>query len=202
MIYDINLIPKTKKKTSDESILVTTILILCLFILMGYYGVFVPLQNKYMIDKQIKAKEFELRAYSETLATYNTLLEQTSSLRETDMLLDSIKNDGLVMTELLNNIENSIPDKISFKRLNLTDNLLTVEATAPSYREVAQFIVKLRKFDQVENVIFMNAKSDNENQTHDFTINITLNTTNIINSLQEDLSSIDLEGEVAANETN
>jgi len=169
MIYDINLIPKVKKKASGEAVFITVSLCFCCTVLLGFFGFYMPMQQKLTLEKQIFAQEKELQSYGNSLETYTTLLNRVDEVSQTDLMLNTLKSSALKMTKFMNDIEKNIPQSIVVKRMSLMNGLLEIEGSSPSYQDVAQYIVNIRNIENVLDVTFMSATKDEtmENVTMD-----------------------------------
>lgn len=176
MIYDINLIPRAKKKASNESVLLMTILGICLISVTLYFGVYIPINEKTSLEKQISVQEKELENFKKLEDTYLELLDQKVSIYATIATLDFIQDNKFEMTKIINYLEKEMPKAITLDKITLSGSVLNVEGTANSYREIAQFIIKLRKMDNVTNVTFLSAQAvDNESiqdEQQNFTIKV------------------------------
>jgi Tfp pilus assembly protein PilN len=157
MMYDINLIPKARKRVSGESIFITFALCLCIIAISTYFGFYLPLQQKYSLQKQITTQEMELESYANTQQIYTELSEQVDALNGEDILLNAIKSSDLKMTKLINDISENTPKGITLKSMILGDGKLTLEGLAPSYQEAAQYMVNLRGIENVQEVTILNA---------------------------------------------
>lgn len=200
-MYDINLIPKVKKKVSGESIFITTALCLCCFAFMGFFGFYLPIQQKLTLSDQIRAQEDELQSYSDTQDTYTLRVNQLNELKRTDIILNTLKTGKLKMTKIMNDIEMNIPQTIILQSMSFNAGLLTIEGTAPSYQDIAEYIVNLRSMENVLSVTFMNAIKEetmgqiimeeessevdtiNQEEVHSFTIYVNLFTVDVISDL-------------------
>lgn len=231
MIYDINLIPKTRKKVSNEAIFVTSALSLCCVAVIIYLGFFLPFQQKSTLSKQISDQENELLSYSDTQEQYFSLINQVEEISRTALTLDSIKSSNLKMTEIINDIESTTPKNIKIKTMSLSGGLLTMEGRASSYQEIAEYIVNLRNVENVQGITFTNAtrdegigevaieeatigentlekipegNTDNVKQFHNFTLYVNLNVTDVLTGLlAEQAADISNAGEeTIQNETN
>jgi Tfp pilus assembly protein PilN len=216
MIYDINLIPKSKVKSSANLNAALLILFVASAALLVTLGLYLPYQQKVSLKREIRNQEATLLTFTGTKDTYSSLQSQIEEVNGTDLLLDTIKSNNLKMTTILNNVENAIPKDIIISSMSLEAGMLTLVGTSPSYTEVAGFIVNLRKVDNVAGVAFMSASAEasaeaaGSNNTQDagqlfnFTVYVKFNVTDAFTgllALQQAAGNLTQE-EVASDETN
>ncbi len=211
MIYDINLVPKNKKNASGKiNFLMLLIGLFGLVILAVFFFLF-PLQQKLSLMKQIQDKEDELAAYSEVQTEYNTLVSEANKQNQILASLDLLKDSRVKMTTLMDDIEGCMPKNVIVKSIALEDGLITIIGSASTYKEMAQFMVNLRKMNGVIAVTFTNATAEEDanetesnhsyslDQLYDFTIYVNYDIKNIIAELQQMEEAAKVE-EVAQNE--
>lgn len=216
MIYDINLIPKSKVKSSANLNVALLILFVTSAALLVTLGFYLPYQQKLSLKREIRNQEATLLTFTGTQETYSSLQNQIEEVNSTDLLLDTIKSNNLKMTTIFNNVENSIPKDIIISSMSLEAGMLTLVGTSPSYTEVAGFIVNLRKVDNVAGVAFMSASAESSSeaagsdntqdagQLFNFTVYVKFNVTDVFTglvALQQAAGNIAQE-EAASDETN
>lgn len=197
MIYDINLVPKNKKNASGKSNFLIVLIGLFTVIILAVFFFLFPLQQKLSLIKQINALENELTAYSEVQTEYSSLVREEDHYNQVLTALDSLKGSRRKVTTLLDEIEGGMPKNAVMKSLNLEDGILTIVSSATSYREMAQFIVKLRSLEGVLDVTFTNATAQEEEygtapkqgylmeQPYDFTLYVKYDYTDPIAELMQ-----------------
>jgi len=216
MIYDINLIPKSYRKISREALFVITLGFVCCVALTTFFGIYVPLQEKKELSSLIKEEESELLSFTDMEVEYIHLLNQVDEISNSALTLETIKNSNLKMTQTLHDLEESIPKNIKVKGITLGDGILMIEGSSPTYREISQFIVKIRNMEDVLGVTFTNAtaeeklEDEDEGELHNFNMNVVLNTGISLSDLQLQLeeqlngenNSDSDSGEASENEVN
>jgi Tfp pilus assembly protein PilN len=197
MIYDINLVPKNKKNATGRSNFLIILIGLFTVVVLAVFFFLFPLQQKLSLMNQIRDRENELEAYSEVQTEYSTLVSEADQLNQILTTLASLKGSRVKMTTLMDDIEGCMPKNITMKSIKLEDGLLTIIGSASTYREISQFIVNLRKMEDVQDVTFTNATVEddrngtesyqgyNMEQLYDFTIYINYDYKNIIAELQQ-----------------
>ncbi|MDF2537650.1 MAG: hypothetical protein K0S76_671 [Herbinix sp.] len=204
MIHDINLIPRVKKKASGELTFITITLVLGLMVLTIFYGFYLPMQQKNSLIAQITEQEAELLNYSGTQHLYLDLLNQVQNINNTDEIINTIKASNIEIAKFMRELEVNIPPKVIIKNMSLTDGILNMEGTAPSYKEIAQYIVNLRNMNSVYKVTLMGAKKEEANEaTEAFTIYVSLISPEVVSELPAEQSVNDTSTveEVTSHET-
>jgi len=216
MIYDINLIPKSYRKISREALFVITLGFVCCVALTTFFGIYVPLQEKKELSSLIKEKESELLSFTDMEVEYILLLNQVDEISNSALTLESIKNSNLKMTQTLHDLEESIPKNIKIKGITLVDGILMIEGSSPTYKEISQFIVKIRNMEDVLGVTFTNAtaeeklEDEDKGELHNFNMNVVINAGISLSDLQLQLEeqlngeneSVGDSGEASENEVN
>ncbi len=204
MMYDINLIPQTKKNASGRINSTMIFIGLFCFVVLAVFFFYFPLQQKLSLNKQIQEKESEISSYANVEQEYITLADQADRLDRTAKALESLKSDRVKLTEVLNKIEKNIPKKVTVNSITLSEGLFTLEASSSTYKEISQFIVNLRGIEGVLSVTFSSAaaqedsdassggssaNSYNKEQIHDFTIFVRYDMKDVISELQLNASA-------------
>lgn len=210
MIYDINLLPKRKNKVSGKTLFTIFSFIILGIGVLAFFGIYLPLNMKNQLSDKIKRQQRELQTYTANDVQFIELTEQINNLKQMISALDELKNNRFQGTKILDSIEESIPKNIVVESISLESNLLTLEALSPSYREIAQFVVKAREIEKVLDVKFTNAylQPDTEEQAgnkelYRFQIFITLDAQDLITVLEQGSTEAESgNGEVDGNEAN
>ncbi len=204
MINDINLIPKNSKNASKETMFIFTVAYLCLAVIIVFFGYFIPLHQRNQIKSKIAQKEEKLQQYADIKETYINLTDTLREMQNKVTYFEALKN-SLKMSQVFDDLEANIPRNINIVNLSLAEGTLTINGVSPSYEEAAQYMVKLRKLDYVNDVSFTNAvlEDDEENseELYDFSIDVYLNMPEISMDVQDE-SADDTEGEASENEAN
>jgi type IV pilus assembly protein PilN len=212
MINDINLIPKSNKKASRATILINTAVYLCFAIVIAFLGYYIPVLHRSQIENQIAQKEYDLQQYADTETTFNDLTKTIHEIQNKITYFDSLKS-SLKMSQIFNDLEKNIPRDVIITSLSLNEGTLAVNGVSPSYKEIAQYMVKIRGLDYVNGVSLSNADMEEESakEAFDFTLNANLNMPELVLNTEEDPAtepaadtndSSNNEGEALENETN
>lgn len=212
MIYDINLISKSKKKASTNIIFVISLLSLFIITLLLFYGLYLPIQQKNKLINKMEEQKEQLLYLTEEEKNYIELKSKIDEISRFDEMLSLIKSSNLKITEIIKSMEENIPSDIMVNSLVLSADMLTIEGKASSYQDIAEYIIKLRKIERVVDVNFINSlKEDNKEDTntvkiqpYKFTIYVRLNVSDILSdylALQDKAASGTGEG-VSIDETN
>lgn len=215
MIYDINLIPKNKKKSSSSSHLILALLSISCIVVLALFGFYFPYQDKNTLKDKIKEQQDEVKDSSEVELTYTNLISERDTLVFSNTMLDSIKSSKFDVVLMMEEVEQRIPETIILKEISLEAGLLTLKGTSPSYTDIASLIVKLREMNGVLDVSFLSATVDEANggtaaedsisePISEFSVYVRLNTVDILAQFMQDQDALVTETvqEVEQNETN
>jgi Tfp pilus assembly protein PilN len=167
MIYDINLIPKTKKNTSSNTANISVLIFLLCILVIAVFGFYLPYLKKESLKDQIQDKEDELSSYSGTEDTFLSLMSESVKLNQANTLVEQIKSNKINMTEILSFLNDNTPDDLLVTSFSYETGLITIEGEASTYTEIAQFIVKLRNMNKVTAINFTHAEVEEESDVPD-----------------------------------
>ena len=163
MVYDINLLPKSKKNASGAfGFWMLFMGILCAAALIVFFFMF-PLQQKILLMKKIQKQEEQLASYATVEEEYDALTAAVKDLNRRVTAIDRLRESKLLISIMLNDLEKSIPRNITASSITLEEGMLTIIGEASTYKEMAQFIVNLRALEKVEAVTFTNAIKQTSN---------------------------------------
>lgn len=149
MMHDINLLPKKVKKISTSSLIIFILCGLAYVGVGGYFGYIDPMSQKRDLENKIADRQAELSSYTVTTADVHLLKEEVNNAKVVSNALYELKNNRLDYTDLLDDIEASTPEDVRIGELDITSGVITILAKAPTYRDAAKYIVKLRNLDLV-----------------------------------------------------
>lgn len=160
MIYDINLIPKSKAKSSGgfNAILLTVTAITAIALLL--FGYYFPHQQKLHLRNRIENQEKALMASADAEEAFTSLKDRIQEINAADSMMDAIKSNSIRLTDMLSGIENSIPEDVVIQSITMEAGLLTIDGVTPGYTQIAAFIVNLRKQDKVLGVTLLGTRND------------------------------------------
>ncbi len=178
MINDINLIPKGSKKEARKEMLSYAFVYLWLVVVLVFAGYLIPLLQKSQTASRIAEKEYELQKYRDTDESYIQLTNTLADMKDRVAYFELLRN-SLKMSQIFKDMETNIPQGINISNMSLIEGTLNISGDSPSYKEVAQFIVKLRGLDYVNNINFSNAaledEEENADELYNFNMIVTLN---------------------------
>ena len=188
MRNDINLIPKINGFVSTKTMIIVILASMCSFLMMGFCGVFLPLWEKNELNNKIMQKQEKLLLYSNVEVTYITLLDKINKLNNLNTVFESLKSNQNKMTEIFKDFQENIPDNITIHNISYSNEVLLMDGVSPSYKEIASYIVNLRKLEYVKNVGFTSAEykmpvntdtgNGDEDSMYQFNISVSLKTNN------------------------
>lgn len=174
MKTDLNLLPQKGPQLSGSRILIIALCILA--VALG--GVGLPLCQKFILRNKIDQLTIELASYSEIEVLAEKLQNQVKRLTEIDNVFTDKKARYLPVSHILNDIEANIPQNINIEKLSFSAEILDIEGTAPAYREIAQFHVKMQEVEYVDSVVFRSAhregQSENNAESYRFSLHLTI----------------------------
>lgn len=161
-MLDINLLPKKEKKISGGTTVIIILISITYVISAGILGFILPLQKKEVINKRISRIKEDIESYNVNEVEYYLLEKTVNDKRHESEVLLELRNNRLDITELLDNIEASMPVEIYFEQLNISGGVLNIEGYSPDYQNIAKFIVKLRSVNNLNNTAFTTASLEKE----------------------------------------
>ena len=199
MVYDINLLPKNKNNESGGYVFLMALVgILSASILLVFFFL-LPLQNRSNLMNQIKEKEEKLDSYAECDLEYTTVTKQLEKLNHLNTNLERLKANKKDIRPLLEAIGASMPEEIVLNDVSYEDGLLTLAGVSDTYNKIAQFMVNLRKLDEVQQVTFTTATKQesgiSEENNYDFNVYVRYNYADIIAEIQAEEANTTQEGE-------
>ena len=146
---DINLLPK---KRSGDITKIASGFILGIIILLAVVAVvfvYMPNMEKRRIKKDIEYTKSEIEKIAVTKEDYNKVLDELNILKEKNTIFKNIRSRNLAFSEILVDFESATPTSIVFDELNYSSGFLNIKGTTPSPLELSQFMVNLRRLDNV-----------------------------------------------------
>lgn len=146
---DINLLPK---KRSGDITKIASGFILGIIILLAVVAVvfvYMPNIEKRRIKKDIEYTKSEIEKIAVTKEDYNKVLDELNILKEKNTIFKNIRSRNLAFSEILVDFESATPTSIVFDELNYSSGFLNIKGTTPSPLELSQFMVNLRRLDNV-----------------------------------------------------
>jgi Tfp pilus assembly protein PilN len=169
MRHDINLIPKRSRVISAKMMFLIILITISGIIITGLYGLYLPLKTKNELKNLIKEKQAELLLYDSVEENFKTLTDEINSIITIKAAFEALKINNLKMTQIFQDFQDNIPKNIVIENIsysNLNGELL-MEGFSPAYKEIAQYIVKLRQLDYILDVGFTSAELEMDEMNAD-----------------------------------
>lgn len=146
---DINLLPK--KKSGDITKIASgfIIAIIILLAVVALVFVYIPNMEKRRIRKDIEYTESEIEKIAVTKEDYDKALEELNLLREKNAIFSNIRSANLAFSGILEDFESATPTSIVLDELTYVSGFLNIKGKTPSPLELSQFMVNLRRLDNV-----------------------------------------------------
>lgn len=177
MKLDINLIPG-KSKDASKDFYKMIILILIFSFIIVIWGYVLPKGEKEILVNKVNKKEQELEELSEIEEEYNNLKTLRDTLKNELDLYDNIKTYKTKMTSIIKDFELLMPSSITMDAFNYNEGLISVVGTAPEYKDISQFMIKIRESEYVmgSSLGEVNIVEDEEGNLtgYSFTLNVAL----------------------------
>jgi Tfp pilus assembly protein PilN len=169
MRHDINLIPKRSSVISAKTMFFIILITISGIIITGLYGLYLPLKTKNELKNLIKEKQEELLLYGGVYETFNTLTDQINSIITIKAAFEALKINNLKMTQILQDFQDNIPKNMVIQNISYSNSNgeLLMEGLSPTYKEIAQYIVKLRQLDYILDVGFTSAELEKDEMNAD-----------------------------------
>jgi hypothetical protein len=125
-------------------------------ILMGFCGLYLPLKEKNDLKKRIGQKQEELSSYGSVEDRYIALSAQFSKITAINSAFKALKSNNLKMTQIFQDLQENIPGDIIIQNISYSNmkGELTIDGLSRNYKNIAQYIVKLRQLDYILDVGF------------------------------------------------
>lgn len=178
MVYDINLMPTARRgETSRIGFRMVLLGIAVAAVLVVCFGIY-PMQTKIRLLNKLQEQEQELLTYASVETDYIEASAEVSELTGTVQLLKDLHDNKKDINPILDQVEASMPKLVVIKTITIENGLVTIDGSSSNYKEIAQFIVNLRKVEDFKDVIFTSALvqedsslEDNKKETrYDFTV--------------------------------
>lgn len=152
MKADLNLIPKKEAVISKQTIFIGVLLAAVIFLVVGYFFVYIPEAEKKSILNEMKDKQTEIDSYDGLDEQDAQLTKEITALKKLINAIDELKIKNIKITDRIADIGEIIPVEVMIDSISYSDGFMNITGTAPDMIQVAQFMVNLRKMDYVLNV--------------------------------------------------
>lgn len=162
MKADLNLIPKKEAIISKQTILIGALVAAFIFLVGGYFLVYIPKAEKDGILKEIKNKQIEIDSYAGLDEQHAQLSNEIAELKKLINAINELKIKNIKITDRIADIGEIIPVEIMLDNISYSNGLMNITGASPDMIQVAQFMVNLRKMDYVLEVSNSSLKYDDQ----------------------------------------
>lgn len=164
---DMNLLPKKEAGMSLHVLFFRSIISLVVLSVVGYYFVFLPNEEFFMVSKEIKDKQSEMASFAGIGEEYERLSNEITELKRRTLVIEELSNKNVKLTEKIDQIGNGMPVDISLEKISYENEVMKAVGISPDMELIAQFMVNLRKMDRVIGVELSSVGYDEENLVSD-----------------------------------
>ena len=146
---DINLLPK---KRSGDITKIASGFILGIIILLAVVAVvfvYMPNMEKRRIKKDIEYTKSEIEKIAVTNEDFKKVADELFLLVKKNAIFSNIRSENLAFSGILEDFESATPTSIVLDELSYTSGFLNIKGKTPSPLELSQFMVNLRRLNNV-----------------------------------------------------
>lgn len=162
MKADLNLIPKKEALISKKAIIIGALLTVIIVLVVGYFFVYIPKNEKDSILREIKNKKTEISSYDGLDEKQAELNKEKEELRKLIVAIDELKIKNVKLTNRIADIGKIIPVDVMLNTISYNNGVMNITGTSPDMINVAQFMVNLRNMDYVLDVSHSTSSFDNQ----------------------------------------
>ena len=162
MKADLNLIPKKEALISKKAIIIGALLTVVIVLVVGYFFVYIPKNEKDSILREIKNKKTEISSYDGLDEKQAELNKEKEELRKLIVAIDELKIKNVKLTNRIADIGKIIPVDVMLNTMSYNNGVMNITGTSPDMINVAQFMVNLRNMDYVLDVSHSTLSFDNQ----------------------------------------
>lgn len=162
MKADLNLIPKKEALISKKAIIIGALLTVIIVLVVGYFFVYIPKNEKDSILREIKNKKTEISSYDGLDEKQAELNKEKEELRKLIVAIDELKIKNVKLTNRIADIGKIIPVDVMLNTMSYNNGVMNITGTSPDMINVAQFMVNLRNMDYVLDVSHSTSSFDNQ----------------------------------------
>lgn len=176
MANDINLIPppdlEKKKQTNKKALWMG--LVIAAVILVGYFGVYSPLETRGRLTKELDQLLEDGAGYQQVLDAHTELTGQINDTKTKLAELEGNLPEAFGWSGLFKEIEECLPADVSFTSMDFQDTLLYMQGNYKKDVDLSRLIVKLRALSMVEGARILSVTLNEDGQTYAFEISCDL----------------------------
>ena len=162
MKADLNLIPKKEALISKKAIIIGALLTVIIVLVVGYFFVYIPKNEKDSILREIKNKKTEISSYDGLDEKQAELNKEKEELRKLIVAIDELKIKNVKLTNRIADIGKIIPVDVMLNTMSYNNGVMNITGTSPDMINIARFMVNLRNMDYVLDVSHSTSSFDNQ----------------------------------------
>lgn len=162
MKADLNLIPKKEALISKKAIIIGALLTVIIVLVVGYFFVYIPKNEKDSILREIKNKKTEISSYDGLDEKQAELNKEKEELRKLIVAIDELKIKNVKLTNRIADIGKIIPVDVMLNTISYNNGVMNITGTSPDMINISQFMVNLRNMDYVLDVSHSTSSFDNQ----------------------------------------
>ncbi len=162
MKADLNLIPKKEALISKKAIIIGALLTVIIVLVVGYFFVYIPKNEKDSILREIKNKKTEISSYDGLDEKQAELNKEKEELRKLIVAIDELKIKNVKLTNRIADIGKIIPVDVMLNTMSYNNGVMNITGTSPDMIKISQFMVNLRNMDYVLDVSHSTSSFDNQ----------------------------------------
>lgn len=168
---DINLIPKSRFGFQDY----VKYVIICVFLLsfsvvVVFWGVVVPLQRKRYAEQTFAIHTGKMEEHKDVEADNAALTARLDELRLRKEALSELFADKPPKSLIMENVDDAVPHRVHIESIVYGDDMITLQGSAPSPIEVADFSIGLTQTGLFSSVRITSIERALEDGQHTFVI--------------------------------
>ena len=162
MKADLNLIPKKEALISKNAIIIGALLTVIIVLVVGYFFVYIPKNEKDSILREIKNKKTEISSYDGLDEKQAELNKEKEELRKLIVAIDELKIKNVKLTNRIADIGKIIPVDVMLNTMSYNNGVMNITGTSPDMINISRFMVNLRNMDYVLDVSHSTSSFDNQ----------------------------------------
>jgi Tfp pilus assembly protein PilN len=162
MKADLNLIPKKEALISKKAIIIGALLTVIILLVVGYFFVYIPKNEKDSILREIKNKKTEISSYDGLDEKQAELNKEKEELRKLIVAIDELKIKNVKLTNRIADIGKIIPVDVMLNTMSYNNGVMNITGTSPDMINISRFMVNLRNMDYVLDVSHSTLSFDNQ----------------------------------------
>ena len=170
MANDLNLIPPPdleKKKAANRKALWVGGIIAVL-LLVGYFGVYTPLESKAKLQRELDAKLVDESEYQAVMQAFQDLSGRLNASNVKLKGLEGNYPEAFGWAALLKDVEDVMPEPVYLKAMEYKDRGLYVMGIYTENADVSSLLVKLRGLPMIESARLLSITYNREDEGWDF----------------------------------